>query len=172
MNADNIGAGTLNLLRRCRADNGVTAIDGGCNTAAQGWRHALVARHRGPGGIPQVTRHEEVLIGMSTRKGWYGWNQRRRGLWRGAIGDAWNVGNLDDVGGTGENGRSDGLGGLASVAGSIEGAVVLFFFGIATLPNHKPPDEEKNDGQGDDASDHTTGNSTHVGTTGWRRGVG
>lgn len=172
VHADDVGAGTLDLLCGGRADDGVTAVDGGCNTAAQGWRHALVTRHCGPGGVPQITRHEEMLIRMSTRKGWHGRHQRRRGLWRGAIGDAWNVGDLDDVGGTGENGRGDGLGGLASVPGGIEGAVVLLFLSIATLTNHEPPDEEKNYGQGDNTSDHTTSNSTHIGTTRRGRGVG
>lgn len=172
MNTDNIGAGPLDLLGRRRANNGVTAVNCGRNTAPQGWGHALVARHRGPRRIPQVTRHEEVLIGVRAWKGWHRRHQGGRGLWRGAIGDAWNVGDLNDVGGPGENGGGDGLGGLASISGGIEGAVVLLLLRIAALANDKIPDEAKDHRQSDHTSDDSTSDCTDIGSTGWGRGIG
>jgi hypothetical protein len=59
------------------------------------------------------------------------------------------------------------LGGLTSIPGDIEGAVVLLFgLSLASLANDKPPDEEKEHGESDHTSDHTTSDSTDIGAFG------
>ena len=110
MNADNVCPGARDLLSRNSTDNGVIAIDGGCNTASKGGRNTLMASGGSPGRVTQVSRHKEVLIGSSAGQWRYRWDQGGWGLGRGAVGNTRNIGDLNDVGSAGEDSGCDGVG--------------------------------------------------------------
>lgn len=74
---------------------------------------------------------------------------------------------MDDVGGTGEDGRSDGVGRLS---GLLERAPALLLAGsgspqtvfVALLPDEEPPDQTGDNGDKGETTDDTTRNGTGI----------
>lgn len=110
VHADDVCARTLDLLGGDGANDGVVPVDCGRDTAAQRGGDALVAGSGRPGRVAKITGHEKVLVGSGTGQRRDGRYQRGRGFGRRSIGDTGNVGDLDDVRGTREDGGCDGLG--------------------------------------------------------------
>ena len=114
MDTNNSGTtGEGRLLGRDGANDGIGAVGGSGHTAAQaggdtGGGTAAIVGHVGERGVAQVAWHEEVLVGSGARKRWDGGYERGRGVGRGPVGDTRNVGDLNDIGGTGQDGGCDG----------------------------------------------------------------
>lgn len=114
MDTDHGGTtGERRLLGRDRANDGIGTVGGSGHTAAQaggdtrGGTAAIVGQV-GERGVAQVAWHEEVLVGSGTRKRWNGGYERGWSVRRGPVGDTRNVGDLNDIRGTGQDGRCDG----------------------------------------------------------------
>ena len=114
MDTDHVGTtGEGRLLGRDRANNGIGTVSGSGHTAAQAggdtWgATAAIVGHVGERGVTQVAWHEEVLIGGGTRKRRDWGYERGWGAWRRPVGDTRNVGDLNDIRGTGQDGGCDG----------------------------------------------------------------
>lgn len=203
LDTDNGGLAPHDGLGGQRGDNGVLAVDGRSNTSACETRGdagaGVAAAHVGGCGchrVPEVW-HEEVLLGGCVRaaearggrhggNGGNGWDQQIWGLRAGAVRDAGNVGNLDDVGSAGEDGRrhrSNGVGGgpgapprgkvvlLLLLRGRHVHAVVpiLLFDPRASLAlQAELPDHEDQDGDEGHAADDTACDGSYV----WFPGAG
>lgn len=160
---DHGGLGTESLLRRDRTDDGVVAVDGGRHaTARQAGRDTVaIDRRLGEPRVAKVTGHEEMLVLRSTGKWRDGRNQRPWSVWSGAICHTRNVGDLDDVGGTREDGRGNGSHRPRRLARLTE--VVLFLLHLLPLlPDDEPPNEEDENGNKSKTSNDTSSNGTRI----------
>lgn len=181
MDTDHGGTtGERRLLGRDRVNDGVGAVGGSGHTAAQAGGDtrgatAAIVGHVGKRGVAQVAWHEEVLVGSGARKRWNGGYERGWSVRRGPVGDTRNVGDLNDIRGTGQDGRCDGavgFSGLLGVCSSLLLAVVSTSAQtvlIALLADKEPPDESDDDGNKGDTTDDSTGNSAR--TTASTRGI-
>lgn len=154
-------------------DDGVVAIDGGSDTAAgQAGTDALavVFGHTRPYRVANVTRHEVVLVLVVAANGSGDRRDGRHvlvwGVCGGAVGDTRYIGDLDDVGGASDDGRSDRPGGGLSLATVVGELVILFVIpgvtSLATLPDTEPVDQSRSYKKSD-AADNTTGYGADIG---------
>ena len=166
VDADDGGATAHGLLGGHGADDGVVAVDGRGDAAAQtGGDAAVLAGGVGPRRVAQVTGHEEMLVGGGAGQRGHGGNERAGGFGRGAVGDARDVGDLDDVGGASEDGGSDGLSGLPRLGVSFLARCARLGILLAPLADDEPPDQEGDDGDAGEAADDPTGDGAGITAT-------
>ncbi len=175
-----------------RGDNdGALAINSRCHARSRRVRGSGVgcavgeSREARVGGVAQVAGDEKVLIfgargGAGLREGngngWHGRDEDGRGGCR-PVRDARNVGDLDDVGGTSEDGRGDrvrGMGRGAIVSSFRERLLALQAVTLPILPRlhdgrlpPRPhtvlPDQVCDDCDGSETANHPTGDCPDVG---------